>query len=243
MNLNELLMPHFTIAQYGEFFLRVIIAGLCGAAIGYERSKRLKEAGVRTHLIVCVASALLMVVSKYGFRDLVSSAGDAILGTKGADPARIAAQVVSGVGFIGAGVIFHNDNSVKGLTTAAGLWATSGIGIAIGSGLYILGILTTAMITILQLILHKYASKMDNISTIMIGVYFKNSKESREEVINQLQSLNAEVTESKFKIEDNGKAKYSVLLRMTKPITVDEINKLFEDNDDVVGINFTTINN
>ena len=100
--------------------------------IGFERSKRLKEAGVRTHCMVAFGAALMMIISKYGFADLTE--GNIFLyGTRGADASRIAAQVVSGIGFLGAGVIFKTGISIKGLTTAAGLWTTSAIGMALGA--------------------------------------------------------------------------------------------------------------
>lgn len=83
-----------------EFFFRILIAGICGGLIGYERNNRLKEAGIRTHLIVALAAALIMVVSKYGFSDVTTLKGVAL------DPSRIAAQIVTGVGFLGAGMIF-----------------------------------------------------------------------------------------------------------------------------------------
>ena len=101
-----------------EFFLRIVLASVCGILIGFERSKRLKEAGVRTHCMVACGAALMMIVSKYGFADLVQEAGVYLYGTKGADASRIASQVVSGVGFLGAGVIFRTGVSIKGLTTA-----------------------------------------------------------------------------------------------------------------------------
>ena len=118
------------------FLIRVLVATLCGGAIGLERTKRLKEAGIRTHCLVCCASALIMIVSKYAFADL--SVGDAVFfGDRGADPARIAAQVVCGIGFIGAGTIIIHRQLVRGLTTAASLWATAGIGLAAGGHMYI----------------------------------------------------------------------------------------------------------
>jgi len=242
MSFSSLFIPRFSLIQYFELIFRLLVACFCGAAIGFERSKRLKEAGIRTHLIVCCASALLMIVSKYGFSDLVSTAGDTLLGTKGADPARIAAQVISGVGFIGAGVIFHHDNNVKGLTTAAGLWATAGIGLAIGSGMYFIGIVTTVVLTVLQLILHKHTTVVDNIITVVLGITIRNSKKMRDEVMQHIKDLNAEVIESKIKIEDNGNATYKMTLRMNHEMTVDELNSIFDDNDDVLSVNCTIVN-
>lgn len=131
------------------YIARIIVAGICGMFIGLERKNRSKEAGVRTHFVVACASALMMIISKYGFGDV------ALDGMKGADGARIAAQVVSGIGFLGAGMIFVHKNTVTGLTTAAGIWATSGVGLAIGGGMYVVGIATSAIIVIAQILLHK----------------------------------------------------------------------------------------
>ena len=132
-----------------EFFARILVAALCGAFIGYERNNRLKEAGIRTHLIVALAAALIMVVSKYGFGDVTTHPGIAL------DPSRIAAQIVTGVGFLGAGMIFVRNQNISGLTTAAGVWATAGIGMAVGAGLYFLGIGVSLLIIAAQMMLHR----------------------------------------------------------------------------------------
>ena len=116
---------------FWECLLRIFLAALCGLVIGFERKARLKEAGVRTHLIVALGAALITIVSKYGFFDLALFAE----GIK-ADPTRIAAQIVSGVGFLGAGMILMRHRTLTGLTTAAGIWTTAGIGMAVGCGLY-----------------------------------------------------------------------------------------------------------
>ncbi|EJQ81301.1 MgtC/SapB family protein [Bacillus toyonensis] len=125
-----------------DFILRIGIAGLLGAMIGIEREIRSKEAGLKTHFLVAVGSALLMVVSKYAFSDIMFENHMSL------DPSRIAAQVVSGVGFLGAGTIIIQKQVVKGLTTAAGLWATAGIGLAIGAGMYVVGIGATILVLI-----------------------------------------------------------------------------------------------
>lgn len=125
-----------------EWLFRVILAGFCGALVGYERRNRGKEAGIRTHAIVALASALIMIISLYG-------------GREGYDTSRIAAQIVSGVGFLGAGMIFVHKKMVTGLTTAAGVWATAGIGMAIGAGMYTLGVASALIIVLFQVILHK----------------------------------------------------------------------------------------
>ena len=109
---------------------RIVIAGLLGGIIGAEREFRAKIAGTRTHLLVAVGAALMMIVSRYGFEGQ-------------GDPGRVAAQIVSGIGFIGAGAIMVNRHAVHGLTTAAGIWVAAGIGMAIASGMYAIGIATT----------------------------------------------------------------------------------------------------
>ena len=133
------------------YILRMLVAGMCGVMIGFERKNRSKEAGVRTHCVVACAAALMMLVSKYGFSDLQAGAQ----GAKSADGARIAAQVVSGIGFLGAGMIFVHKNTVTGLTTAAGIWATAGVGLAIGSGMYTVGISASLIIVLAQILLHR----------------------------------------------------------------------------------------
>lgn len=130
---------------------RVLLAGLLGALIGFERQYHYKEAGLRTHFLVGVGSSTLMVISKYAFID--------VLGTPGVelDPSRVASLVVSGVGFIGAGTIIFRRNVIHGLTTAAGLWATSAVGLAVGAGLYGIGVMGTAII-LAGLVLLDYAA-------------------------------------------------------------------------------------
>lgn len=123
-----------------DFMLRLLIAGAMGVCIGVEREYRAKEAGYRTHFLVALGSALLMIVSQYGFSDVL--AADLVR----LDPSRIAAQVVSGISFIGAGTIILQKQIVRGLTTAAGVWATSGIGLAIGAGMYGVGIAATVLV-------------------------------------------------------------------------------------------------
>ena len=111
---------------------RIVMAGLLGGIIGAEREFRAKIAGTRTHLLVAVGAALMMIVSRYGFDGQ-------------GDPGRVAAQIVSGIGFIGAGAIMVNKQAIHGLTTAAGIWVAAGIGMAVASGMYAIGIATTVI--------------------------------------------------------------------------------------------------
>ena len=136
-----------------QFVFRILIAGICGMIIGLERKNRSKEAGIRTHFVVACGAALMMVVSKYAFFDVISKGIYEGVEVR-LDPSRIASTIASGIGFLGAGMIFVHRNTVTGLTTAAGIWATSGVGMAIGAGLYSVGICVTALILLAQILLH-----------------------------------------------------------------------------------------
>ncbi len=124
----------------GEMVARLALAALSGSVIGLERERLLWAAGLRTHMLVCVGSCLIMLVSAFGFGDVLG-ADHVVL-----DPSRIAAQVVSGIGFLGAGTILLRGEVVKGLTTAASLWGVAAIGLAVGSGLYVPALTTTVLV-------------------------------------------------------------------------------------------------
>ncbi|MBO5670723.1 MAG: MgtC/SapB family protein, partial [Clostridia bacterium] len=127
------------LVREAPFMLRLLVACVCGCAIGVERSLRNKEAGIRTHIVVAIGAALAMVLSKYAFFDSAD-----------ADASRIASQIITGISFLGAGVIFVRGATIRGLTTAAGIWTTAVIGMAIGTGMYPLGIFTTVLMVVLQ---------------------------------------------------------------------------------------------
>jgi putative Mg2+ transporter-C (MgtC) family protein len=125
-----------------ELVARLMIAALLGSVIGFERERLLWAAGLRTHMLVCVGACLVMVVSAYGFTSVLGP--NVVL-----DPSRVAAQVVSGVGFIGAGSIILRNEVVKGLTTAASLWTVAAIGLAVGGGLYVAAMAATVIILVI----------------------------------------------------------------------------------------------
>lgn len=122
-----------------DFVWRLVLAALFGTIIGLDREYREKEAGFRIHFLVSLGSALMMIVSQYGFSEILTHDGVSL------DPSRIAAQVVSGIGFIGAGTIIFNHQIVRGLTTVASLWATAGIGLTAGAGMSWLALAATIL--------------------------------------------------------------------------------------------------
>ncbi len=137
-----------------DLLLRIALAGVLGGLIGIERQLRAKEAGLRTHVLVGIGSGMFMIVSKYGFQDLLA------LGHVSFDPSRVAAQVVSGMGFLGAGTIIIQKQVVKGLTTAAGLWVTAAIGLVIGSGMYEIGIYGAFMTLIVLEVFRQISNRL-----------------------------------------------------------------------------------
>jgi len=129
-----------------EDLIRILIALVCGGIIGYERESKNRPAGLRTHMLVCIGAALVMVVSQHLFEQYPEGV---------IDPSRLGAQVVSGIGFLGAGTIIRDRFSVTGLTTAATLWGVACIGLAVGSGYYLMGIITTGIIFLTLILFRK----------------------------------------------------------------------------------------
>ena len=143
-----------------NMMLPLLISAILGLLIGFERKVRFKEAGVKTHTIVCIGSALMMVISKNAFGS-------------DADSARVAAQIVAGVGFLGAGMIVYKQNQVHGLTTAAGIWATAGVGMACGGELYYLALGATVLIVVMQSILHSRIKLFKSKKFYSVKIEFK----------------------------------------------------------------------
>ena len=146
--------------------LDLILAALLGFIIGLERKYRDKEAGIRTHTIVAFGAALMMVISKYAF-------------DTDADSARVAAQIVAGIGFLGAGIIVYKKNVVHGLTTAAGVWATAGIGMACGGGLWLIAIIATIILILIQWFLHKKIFRHKKLYSLKIVFVQKTNERER----------------------------------------------------------------
>ena len=183
-----------------ELIMRVIVGGILGGIIGLEREKRAKEAGFRTHFLVALGSTLLSVISAYGY-DKVAE----MIPVARYDPSRMAAQIVSGIGFIGAGLIIFQKNVIHGLTTAAGLWVTAAIGIACGVGHYELAAVTTVMVLIaleLVLVIEQKLNKRQ--LTIMM------TSPEKEKIRNFMDSIKADgvvIRTYDLELVDEGKGK------------------------------------
>jgi putative Mg2+ transporter-C (MgtC) family protein len=143
-----------------EMLARLALAAGLGAVIGFEREWRDRTAGLRTHMLVCLGSAAFTIVSAYGFRDWYPAVATNVRPAVVGDPTRIAAQIVTGIGFLGAGAIFRSDDGIRGLTTAASLWVMAAIGLAVGAGDYELAVASTALILLVLVALRQVSGRI-----------------------------------------------------------------------------------
>lgn len=241
MLLVEYLNSQFSLAQNLDFMVRILVACLCGALIGAERSKRFKEAGVRTHIIVCCGAALMMLVSKYSFADLTNAAGQNFSGVRGADSARIAAQVVSGISFLGAGVIFKHGSAVRGLTSAAGLWATAGIGLAIGAGMYPIGIFVAVLLVVMQVLMHRFAIGADLLASSHLSFTVRTEGDLQETLENYINDHKMQITDTRIVYHDDGFTSYDFVLRLPRDISVTELARFLRSHGEVRSISVTPV--
>ncbi len=210
-----------------ELIGRLLLACICGIIIGIERNMRSKEAGIRTHCIVACASALMMIVSKYGFFDLIMSANEYAADMR-LDPSRMAQGIVTGVGFLGAGLIYLQRGVMNGLTTAAGLWAMSGIGMALGAGLYAIGISATVIVLIVQIVLHTKLSFSSKYKTKMLKIYSVEADNFQECVENKCKELSVGILDVSVKTTEMGTMDYSFHVELPKSMREEFLAKQFE---------------
>ncbi|MDO5133377.1 MAG: MgtC/SapB family protein [Eubacteriales bacterium] len=234
MSFSEIYNNHFSVVQNLDFCLRLVLAFVVGGLIGFERSHRFKEAGIRTHILVCCTTTLLMLVSKYGFADLTWGGGEAFFGTRGADSSRIAAQAVSGISFLCAGVIFKVGGTIKGLTTAAGIWLTAGIGLAIGAGMYIPVACTLILLWVLQFIMYRFPYGSDAHGGNHLTFLAKSDSGFDQILQKQLKEWRAMVTQSKITHNADGTTEYDLVIRRKEDLEYKMIKKFVEEQGDII---------
>ena len=178
-----------------DFMLRLLVAGILGAIIGLDREYRAKEAGYRRQRQMCIRDRI-MIVSQYGFQEIIKENSVTL------DPSRVAAQVVSGIGFIGAGTIILQKQIVRGLTTAAGIWATAGIGLAVGAGMYTIGIATTVL-TLIGLELLSYIFKSVGMKSSMIS-FSTNNKDTLKQIADRFNSKDYMIVSYEMETQHSG---------------------------------------
>ncbi len=200
--------------------LRLLLALTLGFAIGFERKMRFKEAGIRTHTIVCLGSCLYMLISMYAF--------------KGADTSRVAAQIVSGIGFIGAGMIFYHKEVVHGLTTAAGIWATAAIGMSVGAGWWAVSLIATFLIIFIQCIMHLNFKVFHSRKFVKVNIVYKDKDGAIAEKVKELFSVER-FNKISAKKEGNDVV-YSVIISTDRVISAQEIHNVLLDNPQIITI-------
>ena len=209
-----------------QLVARIIVAGICGIAIGYERKNRAKDAGVRTHCIVACASALMMIISKYGFMDFFemgTSLGDVRL-----DPSRMAQGIVTGVGFLGSGMIFVQRGSTRGLTTAAGIWATSGIGMALGAGMYFMGIMSTMIVLAVQFFFHFKSKLMIAHKAKRLTITGVTEEGFEEKTVARLSDMGISVTDISASKNAEGAFDYKFYIEVLENISEEKLLMKFD---------------
>lgn len=189
---------------YLSMIIRLVLACLLGGIIGFEREHVHRPAGFRTHILVCVGSALVMITSEFIYAKYSSSVN--------VDPARLGAQVISGIGFLGAGTIIKAGLTVKGLTTAASLWAVSCVGIALGIGFYAGAVIATIIIFLTLLVMKKMQRKMTSVKNIRLFVHSKIKEGEVSHLASVIEKMGAKIKRTDFiSLEKNGE----MILRYT----------------------------
>lgn len=203
-----------------KFLIAILVSVLLGFLIGLERKTRAKEAGVRTHTIVSFGACLLMIISKHGFS------------ADSADVSRVAAQIVSGIGFIGAGMIVYKKNAVHGLTTAAGVWATAGIGMACGAELYFVAVGGTAIMICVQCILHINCKLFNSKRTYTIKISFVQTTDENQKI---KEIFNVEHFH-KLNVVRGEQTIFNVAIYTEKELASDVIDEIMKNNDFIISI-------
>lgn len=210
------------VIDYGEMTLRLALALVLGGVIGLEREKSNRAAGFRTNILVCLGSCLIMLLSMYGFSAFADEPNVRM------DPARLAAQVISGIGFLGAGVIIFNGFSITGLTTAASLWVVAAIGLAVGAGYYYPASVTTFLVLFSLLILNKIEKKWIRAKKVyLIELAAEEGRNILAQTMDYLESMNIEVLHFSVQHAENKtlassgmtRVKMTVKLPESRPIT------------------------
>lgn len=204
-----------------EYLIGVVVAVVLGFAIGFERKLRFKEAGIRTHTIVCVGSALIMVVSKYAFEG------------QEADASRVAAQIVSGIGFLGAGIIMFRGQKLYGLTTAAGIWATAGVGMAAGAGLYVVAAGAAVIIIAVQCICHINCRLFRTKRYYQVKIVFRHEEDESSKV---KELFEAEHFSSLSIRREGEESVYHAVLNTDKEYSSQTLNKIMADNPFILSV-------
>lgn len=208
--------------EQASYFLRILLSGLCGMLIGTERQHRTKAAGIRTHYMISVATALMMIISKYGFMDVAGLNG------LNCDVSRVAAGIITGVGILGGGlIIIGKQGNVSGITTASGVWATIAIGMALGAGMYLMGIGTTVLVLLAQMLFHSRL-KICREQAHAVLVYRIKQNNGRE-ILEKLEKKGTKILSVRWNYEDGRCCRMKCQALFPDVYSRDEVSELVSE--------------
>lgn len=216
--------------EQGIFVIRLLLACICGGMIGLERQQRTKFAGIRTHIIICMAASLMMLISKYGFHDVVHQGINY-------DVSRVAAGIIAGMGILGGGVVISNkQGTVSGITTAAGIWVTIAIGMAIGAGMYVLGVIATLMVEIIQSILHMNFTFVRQHMRVNLTFQLGPDSERYQALTKDMEKAGIQITNLKW--DRRNRTDWIMKCQVNVPVTMnrDEVIQVFSTYDELESI-------
>ncbi len=214
--------------RQGIYFLRIILACVCGGLIGIERQQRTKVAGTRTHMMIAMATALMMIISKYGFMDIEQIPGASL------DISRVAAGIISGIGILGGGIIITGKQGyVSGITTAAGIWTTIGIGMSFGAGMYVLGIGTTVVLLIIQWVLHKKLWIVTQLTRVQVTFRLQNDTQAYRKLSEELGKYDISISQFKWERKGNGTFQLRCHVLVPSNFSKEEIVDIFTGMDEM----------
>lgn len=219
--------------EQGIYLLQLFLAGFCGFLIGGERQSKMKTAGVRTHVMVAIASALMMIISKYGFQDVAQLAG------MSCDPSRVAAGIITGIGILGGGLIFiSKQGSVSGITTATGIWVTVGIGMAMGAGMYMLGFEATVLALLAQLILNGKSVHFKDAWRGQIVMEMENDEQKIAAVLETLHQKHVDIVHMKYEYHDKKQCRIRFMVTISPEYSREDIHAMLGKEENIISYEF-----
>ena len=221
----EKIITHYDLV----YLFRILLSIFAGAIIGYERQQRVKVAGLRTHILISMASALMMIVSKYAFFDVLAEFGHFGLGL---DVSRVAAGIIAGMGIFSGGIVFIGKRgNVLGLTTAAGIWATIGIGMVIGAGMYVVGIGSVVMVEAVQILLHHDLAIYRH-SIVVSATFAFDDKDDYSRLLQKLEPYKVKFSSMRWEKESDDTVKLKCNIAFGTKVERDDIIRILNSIDE-----------
>lgn len=215
----------------GIFFIRIILACVCGIIIGTERQHRTKSVGVRTHLMIAIASAVMMLVSKYGFLDIIGTRTGASV-----DVSRVAAGIITGIGIFGGVIYMGKQGAATGVTTTASVWVTVGLGMACGAGMYLLGIGSALIVLFWQYVLHSNLWVVRQPARLQLAIHLSNGGQEKNRLFSELQAQGIELRQLKWVRREKGALELKCLATLPRKMERDEAMEIFLGRKEIVMI-------